>query len=185
MAGRIPALVGAEDARLLLGFADEEDPFVALERGEVLVGDIIFALALLEFHEIEALRLGESLDRLDELLRHRRNQHRRRHPSPQVGFDEVGEAGAGLERGDVSVEVHPINRFQFEGDVIGEDRRDTFAYHRLGAPGERGPCGHRPQEGLLLRRRAQSLPCPRDSFFLTRPCLRPCFRDQPTTCSTV
>ena len=40
----------------------------------------------------------------------------------------------GLQRRHVPVEIHPVNRFQFEGDVMVEDLSDTFAYHRLELP---------------------------------------------------
>jgi hypothetical protein len=42
----VGALLSAKGRGLLLGFCDEEDPFIALEIGQVLVGDVVLALAL-------------------------------------------------------------------------------------------------------------------------------------------
>jgi hypothetical protein len=87
----IPALLGPEDTGLLLGLADKEHAFVAFELGEVLLRDVILPLPLFERHQIDALRLRETLDRLDEALAHRRNHHRRWHPHAELRFEEVGE----------------------------------------------------------------------------------------------
>ena len=161
-------------------------PSSPVERGEVLLRDVILPLPLLERHQIEALRLDEALDGLHEPLAHRRHHHGRRHAGAEMLLHEVHDPAARLQRRDVAVEIHPVDRFQFEGHVVVEDFRDAFAYHGAGAPGERGPRGHRPQEGLLPRRRVQSLPAPGAPLFLTRPCLRPARASgQLTTCSTV
>ena len=90
--GGVAPLLGAEDAGLLLGLADEEHALVALERREVLLGDVVFALALLEGHQVDALRHDEALDGLDEALTHRRDHHRRGHPHPELRLHEVDEA---------------------------------------------------------------------------------------------
>jgi hypothetical protein len=156
-----------------LGLADEEHPFVAGEGGPILLGDVILPLIFLKGQEVDVRRGGEVFDRLHELLAHGCHDRGRRDTRSQVLLHEVDDATARLQRGHVSVQVHAIDRFQFEGDVLVEDFSNTFAYHRLGAPGERGPCGHRPPEGLLPRRRGQPLPAPGTPLFLTRPCLRP------------
>ena len=51
----IPALLGAKDRGLLLGLADEEHPFVAGEAVEVLMGDVVLALAPFERDEVDPL----------------------------------------------------------------------------------------------------------------------------------
>ena len=160
----IPSLLGAEDTGLLLSLADEEHAFVAGERGEVLLRDVILPLVLRKRDQIDAGGLGEALHGVHEALGQGGHHRGRRDARPEMLLHEVDDAAARLQRGHIAIEVHPVNRFQFEGHVIVEDFRDTFAYHGAGAPGERGPRGHRPEEGLLLRRRVQSLPAPGAPF---------------------
>jgi len=135
----VPPLFRAKDRGFLLRLADEQHPFVTGEAGKVLLRDLVFALPLLERHEVDALGSGEPFDRVDESLTHGRNHHGRGHPHAELRFDEVDETGAGLERRHVRVEIHAVDRFQFERHVVVEDFSNDFVYHRLGAPGERGP----------------------------------------------
>jgi hypothetical protein len=46
---RVPALLGAEHPRLLLRVADEQDAFLPVEGGQVLMRDGVLVLALAEF----------------------------------------------------------------------------------------------------------------------------------------
>ena len=170
----IPPLLGAEDTGLLLGLADEEHPFVSRERGQVGVRHVILPLVLLKGDQIDACGLGEALYRVDEPLGHRRHHRGRRDARPQVSLQEVHDAAARLQRRHVAVQVHSVDRFQFEGHVMVKDFSDTFAYHGAGAPGERGPRGHRPNRVYHLG--AGCNPCLASGssvFFLTRLRLRP------------
>ncbi len=156
----VAPLLGAEDVRFLLRLPDEQHALVAVEAREILLGEVVFALALLEGHQVNGLRRHKALDRGDKSFAHRRDHHRRRHDGAELRLHEVDEAAARLQRRDVGIEIHPVDRFQLEGHVIREDLSDVFAYHDGGAPGEHGPCGHRPKQGLYLRRRGQPLPAP-------------------------
>jgi hypothetical protein len=71
--------------------------------------------------------------------------------------------------------------------MLVEDFSNAFAYHRVGAPGERGPCGQRPSEGPLHRRRISTPACSRGSTF-SNEALPQTGRSRSadtTTCSTV
>ena len=170
---RVASLLGAEHARLLLSLADEEHALLTRERGEVFLRDVVLPLALLEGHQIDPLGGDEPLDGRDELLTHGRDHHRRGHPSPELAFHEVDESAARLQRRDVGIEIHPVDGLQLEGHVIREDLGDVFAYHDGGAPGERGPRGHRPDRVYHLGAGRKPCHAPGAPLFLTRPCLRP------------
>ena len=150
---RIPPLFGPKDTGFLLRLSDEQHALLALERREVLLRDVVLPLALLERHQIDPFRVDEALDGVDELLTHRRHHHRRRDARPQLRLHEPDEPSARLQRGDVRIQIHPVDGLQLEGHVIRQDLSDVFAYHDGGAPGERGPCGHRPEQGLFHWRR--------------------------------
>jgi hypothetical protein len=127
-----------------LGLADEEDAFNAVKPSEVLMGHVVLPLPLLERHQVEPLGLDEALDGRHERLTDGRDQHRRGYSRAQLRLHEVREPCARLERRDIGVQIHPVDGFQFEGHVMVEDLSDVLAYHGGGAPGERGPSGHRP-----------------------------------------
>jgi hypothetical protein len=55
-------------------FTDEQHPLFGCELGQVLLGEILLALSLLELDEVYAFALGERLDVLDELAAHRRHE---------------------------------------------------------------------------------------------------------------
>ena len=54
------APLGAHHARLLLGAADVQNPFVGVEPLQILLGDVVLALVLAEAHQIHTL-LGDKL----------------------------------------------------------------------------------------------------------------------------
>ena len=171
--GRVSPLLGAEDVGLLLRFAHEQHPLVAVERRQVLLRDIVLPLTPLEGHEVDPFRDDKALDGVDELLRHRRHHHRRRDARPQLRLHEPDEPSARLQRGHVRIQIHPVDGLQLEGHVIREDLGDAFGYHDGGAPGERGPCGHRPDRVHYLGAGCKPCHAPGAPLFLTRPCLRP------------
>ena len=61
-------------------------PSSPVERREVLLRDVVFALAFFEGHEIDPLRRDEPLDGLTKCSTHGRDHHRRRHPTPSCVF---------------------------------------------------------------------------------------------------
>ena len=132
--GRIHALLCAKDVGLLLGLADEQDAFVPLELRQVLLGPVVFSFAFGKAHHVDALDLDEPLDRLHELQAHRSNHERRGHPAVELVAEEERESGPCLQRRDVTVQVHAVNAFKLQHDVIPDDFCDAFSYHGLGLP---------------------------------------------------
>jgi hypothetical protein len=62
---------GARHADFFLGDADEDHSLVGLEAAQLLLEDVVLALALLEADQLQALLLDERLDGFDEGLGHR------------------------------------------------------------------------------------------------------------------
>jgi hypothetical protein len=123
----------------------KQHALLAGERRQVLLRDLVFPLALFDRHQLDPLGLDEMLDGLDEPLTHRCDHGGGGHAGTELLLDEVDKLRTGLQRRHVGIEIHPVDRFQFEGDVVVEDLSNVFAYHRHGAPGERGPTGHDPK----------------------------------------
>src|SRR6266850_4233106 len=74
---RIPPLLGPKRRRLLLSFTDKDDPFLPVELGQPLFGNVVLALSFPKFNNGNVVLLDETLDRLDELPADWRHQCRR------------------------------------------------------------------------------------------------------------
>ena len=61
---------GAGHPDLLLGDADKDDAFVLFESAQLLLQDLVFALAFLKTDQLQAFALDEHLDGFDEGLGH-------------------------------------------------------------------------------------------------------------------
>ena len=123
VAGLVP-LLGAEDGGLLLGLADEEHPFGAGKRRAVLGRDVVLALPLGEREQRDAVPLDEPLDGGDEGLADRVHQRGRREWVSAVVAQEPDDALLALQVGHVHVEVHAVDAFDFQGDVLAQDSGD-------------------------------------------------------------
>src|SRR5262245_49538455 len=127
----VAALLGAEDRRLLLGLAHEDDPLSLVEASVVLLGDVVLALALGEGDQRDLLPLDEALDRGDERLADRVHESRGGETFTTVDAEEGGNAAVGLQARLVDVEVHAVDGFDLEGHVLAEDIGDgTWSSHR-------------------------------------------------------
>jgi hypothetical protein len=124
----ILALLGAEDGRLLLGLADEQDPFGLVKARQVLSGDVVFALLLGEGDYRDGACGGEGVDGLDESIADGGEQGRGGDEVSAVVAEEADHAEVALELGDVDVEVHAVDALDFQGDVVPEDVGDGLGY---------------------------------------------------------
>ena len=95
-------------------------PSFALEALEVLVGDVVLALALLEPDQVDPLVLAEALDVLDEALGERVHEGRGGEGVAQVAPEEADDTHLVLEFWHVHVEVHPIDGLDLEGHVVAQ-----------------------------------------------------------------
>ena len=133
----VPPLLGSERGRLLLGLAHEEHPFVALKALQVLVGDVVLALALGEGDEVDPLVVDEALDVLHEPLGDRVHEGRGGEAEAQVAAEEAHHAGCVLELRDIEVQVHPVDALNLQGYVLGQHIAHGSGYGHLWAPVDR------------------------------------------------
>ena len=164
---RIPALLGAEHWRLLLRLADEDHPFVLAEFAQVLGHHLVFALPLAKLDERYLMTHHEGLQRSYKAPAHRVHQGRRRQRLAAMISKEPHDSLLGLQPGDIDVEVHSVDPFDRELDMIVEDSGHALCYHAPGS-GRAGfascrrfdPCG--PTEPglpeLVMNRRSEPLP---------------------------
>ena len=118
--GRVVAALGAQHARLLLRLADVEHALAPGPVAQVLLRTVVLALAPTERHDVDAVAFGVALDRVDEPLRDRRHQHRRRHCGAPHLAEEIRCPRRPLqhrhvdvlraERGELGVHDEPHNR---------------------------------------------------------------------------
>jgi len=106
---RIAPLLRARDGSPLLRLADEQDALVAWKPRQILLGDVILALAFLEGDERDPLAVGEAFDRGNEGPRHRRHEHRAGEAMATVPDPEVTNTRRRLQDGNVEIEVEPID----------------------------------------------------------------------------
>jgi len=118
---RMTPLLRADHARLLLGLPDEQDPFLAVEAGQVLAGDFVLALSFGEGDHRDPLLAREALNLLDEGVADRLQQHRRRDRVAAVAAEETNHSKFMLQFRNVSVEVEPVNALHFQRDVLAQD----------------------------------------------------------------
>lgn len=81
---RVAAFLGAEHRGALLGPAHEQHPLAASEAGQMLPGDVVFALPLGEVDQRHALVFGKAVNVGNERPTDRFEQHRRREAVPTM-----------------------------------------------------------------------------------------------------
>jgi hypothetical protein len=117
--GLLPApALGPHDSRLFLRAADVEHSFAAAESSEVVLRDLVLALALSEMNQIQVALLDELGDAIDEGLGHRRHRGRGGEALTEVPAQVPNHAPDALHPRHVDVQVHPIDRLVLERHVI-------------------------------------------------------------------
>ena len=120
----IAAFLGAEDRRLLLRLAHEDDPLGLAEARSVLLGDVVLALPLGERDQGDLFLLDKAIDSGDEGLAHGVHQCRGGEGLTTMEAEERGDTAVGLESGLIDVEVHPVDAFDFQSHMVLEDIGD-------------------------------------------------------------
>ena len=139
---RVVAALGAQHARLLLRLADAEHALAPGPVAQVLLRTVVFALAPTERHEVDAVAFGVALDRVDEPLRDRRHQHRRRHRGAPHLAEDVRCPRRPLQHRHVHVEVQPVDALEGQRRVLRQDLGDGSCYLHGSGSGRWAP--HRP-----------------------------------------
>jgi hypothetical protein len=121
----VTTLLGAEQPGLLLGTADEQHPLLGCELGQVLVHEVVLALALGEVHPRHVLVTGEAAHRVAEPIADLPQRCGRGDRQPELPVHEPDEPGLVLQPGHVHVEIHPVDALHLEHHVIGQDISDS------------------------------------------------------------
>ena len=139
--GRVVAALGAQHTRLLLRLADVEHPLVPGPLAQVLLRAVVLALAPTERHDVDAVVVSETLDGVDETLRDRRHQHRRRHAAAPDRAEEIRRARRPLQHRHVDVEVQPVDALERQRRVLRQDLGDGSCYLHGSGSGRWAPTG--------------------------------------------
>ena len=121
----VAAALGAEQPGLLLRPPDEQHPLLAGEPGEVLVHDVVLALALAEVHPRHLLIAGEAAHRRGERVGDLPQRRGRGDRQPELALDVAQQPTGVLQLRHVDVAVHPVDALDLEHHVIGEDIGDS------------------------------------------------------------
>lgn len=105
---RLRDLLSAKRGRFLLGDTDEDDTLSRWKPRPVRRSHSILPLAAFKMDEGHLLRAGKTLDGSDETVMERREQSRRGNRIAQLIPQEDEQLAAGLQCGDVPVEIDPI-----------------------------------------------------------------------------
>jgi hypothetical protein len=130
---RAAAPLGPEHRGVLLGLADEHDPFLKGKAPQMLGHHCVLALSLAELHHGN-LALGHKVFQLrHEPSRHRAHQGGRRQRLSAMFPEKPNDSLLVLQAGHIDVEVHPIDPLNRELHMTTDNLRHTLCYHPPGS----------------------------------------------------
>ena len=94
--------------------------------------DVVFALPLGEGEQRDGVLVGEVCDGLEEGVADGGEQGRGGEEVSAVVAEEGDDAQLALELGDIDVEVHAVDAFNCQGNLIAEDSGDGLGYSHGG-----------------------------------------------------
>jgi hypothetical protein len=101
-----------------LSLADEDNALGLFELLPLFGGDVVFALPFAELNHRNLLPARIVLQRRHELLADRVHQRAGDELVAAMKAKEVHHPLFPLQTGNIDVQVHPINAFDFQGDVL-------------------------------------------------------------------
>jgi len=122
--GRVAAALGVKHPGLLLRAADEQHPLLGVKPGQVLVHDVVLALALDEIHPRHSLLAGKPAHRRAEPVGDLPQRGGRGDRQPQLALDVAQQPTGMLKLRHVDVAVHPVDALHLEHHMIVEDIGD-------------------------------------------------------------
>ena len=124
----VAAFLGAEQGRLLLRPPDEQHTLLGGEAGQVLVHDIVLALALGEVDPRNTAGAGEPAYRGAERVGDLGQRRGRGDRQPQLPVHVAHQAGRVLQSRHVDVQIHPVDAIHLEHHMLGQDIADRSRY---------------------------------------------------------
>jgi hypothetical protein len=115
-----PPPLGAKHRPLLLCFADEHHSLSLPERPSLLGGHVILALALAERNHRNLFLPGKCLQSRHECFADRIHQGAGGELVATMKTKEAGHPLLALQSRDVNVQLHPVDSFHLQGDVLGK-----------------------------------------------------------------
>jgi hypothetical protein len=117
----VAAALGAKQPGLLLRPADEQNPFLLIEAGQVGMHDIVLVLAFHEVHPRHLLVAGEAAhggaERVGDLPQWGGGGDRQ----PQLALHVAQQPRRELQLRDIDVAVHPVDALDLEHHVVSKD----------------------------------------------------------------
>src|SRR5262249_27413569 len=163
----VAATLGPHDARLFLRLADIQHALVLLELPQVLLGDIVLALALPKGNEIKTFAGDELFNVVNECLRHRCDGRCGGKALAPVNPQVSHHAACRLQGRHVDVEIHPVDRLVLKHHMITYYVRHGSWYRHCGLRSSTGPRTHRASssyiQGMSLEARPESTGDPPES----------------------
>src|SRR3954452_19785550 len=122
-----------EHRRPLLSLPDEQHPFVLCKFAQMLGRHVVLALALAKLHHWNLFLLRESFQGRDKALTDRVHQGARDERVAAMIPKEAGHAHLPLPLWHVDVQIHPVDPFDLQVDVISQYFSDTSCYAHFGS----------------------------------------------------
>ena len=134
----VAAALGAKQLGLLLRPPDEQHTLLGGEAGQVLVHDIVLALALRKVDPRNTVGAGESVHRGAERVGDLRQRRGRGDRQPQPPLQVADQPDGILQLRNIDVAVHPVHAVHLEDHMVGQDITGRSRYRHLWAPIETG-----------------------------------------------
>lgn len=112
---------GAHHAGFLLRPADVEHALGRIELRQILLRNVVFALAFPETHDLHVTRVGKLVNARRKPIRLRRHARRRGKALPQVHAQIPHHATNPLQLRNIYVQVHPVDAFTVKHNVVPEN----------------------------------------------------------------
>src|SRR4030095_15649870 len=129
----VPPPLGAEHRRLLLRLADEQHSFRLREFLQISGSNVVLSLPFAELHDRNVLSPGERFHGGNKRLANRVHQHAGSELVTTMEAEEAGDAALPLQWPHVDVQVHPVDSFDLQGHVIGQDFGHGSWYAHFGS----------------------------------------------------
>jgi hypothetical protein len=121
----VASLFGSEDGSLFLRFAKEHHALSLIEVAELFGHHLLLALSFLEQDQRDLVLLGKAFGGSDEALGHGTHEGRGSNGLSPMAVKKLHHSAFVLQGGHVEIQVHPVNAFKLEGDMILENVSDA------------------------------------------------------------
>lgn len=128
----VAAFLGAKQLGLFLRATHEQHPFGAGEPGQVLVGDVVFALSLGEIHPRDGVVASKPVHRCAERVGDLDQWRGRGDGQPQSSMHIAHQASWVLQSRHIDIAEHAVDALDVENHMFGQDiiNRARYGHHK-------------------------------------------------------